>query len=174
MHSFFFFFFTFSIHLIIPISILCIFMRLFSVNIFENRTYPLLVSVIGSIERKPNVRWDVRDVSSQRRRLQMSNNYVYLFIWQARCQDDSILSLGDLITETKTSIYLKSADLHSMDTPPKGDEFYTLRKVSLFTYFREKTIPPRNEKGLQNLANKIIASSLPLSNFFTYVILFKE
>lgn len=104
----------------------------------------------------------------------MSNNYVYLFIWQARCQDDSILSLGDLITETKTSIYLKSADLHSMDTPPKGDEFYTLRKVSLFTYFREKTISPRNEKGPQNLANKIIASSLPLSNFFTYMILFKE
>lgn len=104
----------------------------------------------------------------------MSNNYVYLFIWQARCQDDSILSLGDLITETKTSIYLKSADLHSMDTPPKGDEFYTIRKVSLFTYFREKTIPPRNEKGPQNLANKIIASSLPLLNFFTYMILFKE
>ena len=104
----------------------------------------------------------------------MSNNYVYLFIWQARCQDDSILSLGDLITETKTSIYLKSADLHSMDTPPKGDEFYTLRKVSLFTYFREKTIPSRNEKGPQNLANKLIASSSPLSNFFTYMILFKE
>lgn len=50
----FFFFFTFSIHLIIPISILFIFMRLFSVHFFENRTYPLLVSVIGSIERKPN------------------------------------------------------------------------------------------------------------------------
>lgn len=70
----------------------------------------------------------------------MSNNYVYLFIWQTRCQDDSILSLGDLITETKTSICLKSTDLHIMDIPPKGDELYTLRKVSLFTYFRERKL----------------------------------
>ena len=97
----------------------------------------------------------IRDVSSQRRRLQMSNNYVYLFIWQARCQDDSILSLGDLITETKTSICLKSADLLSMDTPPKGDELYTLRKVSLFTYFRAETIPPRNDKGPQTRSSRL-------------------
>ena len=62
-----FFFFTFSIHLIIPISIHCIFVSLLC-TLFENRTYPLLVlyipppfffrpfvvGVIGSIERKPN------------------------------------------------------------------------------------------------------------------------
>ena len=49
-------------------------------------------------------RFTASTIKRKRRRLRMSNKYVYLFISQTSCQDDSVLSLGNLVTETKISI----------------------------------------------------------------------
>ena len=67
---------------------------------------PFVVDVIGSIERKLSISLTLWEdtIKRKRRRLRMSNKYVYLFISQTSCQDDSVLSLGNLVTETKISI----------------------------------------------------------------------